>query len=809
MASFKFALRAGAAALASAGSAAASAHAEEVQSADGIYLEHDLTGLNSSARPSDAARAALARFGADAATVKTLAEERDIVTDGNGLRHIELRQQIAGMRVYGSYARAAFDADGNMVHLIDRVSRFGADVPRRPLLSEGEALTTAISRNFGAEAPRLAIKRRDGFVSEAEVSVYFFRAPTVERVIIAGGSGRPEVGFLVESWRAKDNLLYHTVIDGVGRVVSNELRTANDSYRVFPIHPGVTPTPGVFSGPGVAACGGAAWLASATQNSRIINGCNAKAYLDVNSDNVPDSGGVTITNGNFLATPNLTQSPSITANRETAVQNLFYQNNRAHDWLEVRGFNEAAGNFQLVNAPGSGGVANDPVLAEAQDGATTNNANFATPADGSSPRMQMFLFTPASPDRDSALDADIIFHEYGHGLTWRTVGGMSGVVAGSVGEGMSDAVAFIYTSSLGGPNNDVIAEYSSFNPANPYHENGIRSRRYTQHTATLASFNSSPFASLHTNGEIYAAAIWRALELYQYNGFSANMLMNDIISGLLLTPATPTYIQMRDGLLAAAPSNRDCLIWLAFAAKGMGQGATMTAAGAVSASSIVPTSCPGPFFTISDASRAEGGNLVLNINRSGGGTGTYSVNYATANGTAVAPGDYTTTTGALSFTANQTKTVSVPVLTDSATEPDETFVVNLSGATTGAIITDGVAQGGIYGTAPNLPPVAVNDTAGVRNPSNVTLTHGVTLLANDSDPEGQPLTVVSATSTTPGVTVTVGSYFVNFTGVVAPGSQQWAATYVVRDAPTLNGSTRTDSATVTLNVEGFCGTQLC
>ena len=76
--------------------------------------------------------------------------------------------------------------------------------------------------------------------------------------------------------------------------------------------------------------------------------------------------------------------------------NLFYWNNIIHDVQYNYGFDEAAGNFQLNNY-GRGGAGNDPVRAEAQDGAGTNNANFGTPADGSRPRMQMFIWTAPIP----------------------------------------------------------------------------------------------------------------------------------------------------------------------------------------------------------------------------------------------------------------------------------------------------------------------------------------------------------------------------------------------------------------------------
>ncbi len=78
-----------------------------------------------------------------------------------------------------------------------------------------------------------------------------------------------------------------------------------------------------------------------------------------------------------------------------AVTQLFYTNNWLHDYWYDSGFNEAAGNAQLDNF-GRGGVGGDPLRAEAQDGAlagSRNNANMTTPADGLSPRMQMYLWT--------------------------------------------------------------------------------------------------------------------------------------------------------------------------------------------------------------------------------------------------------------------------------------------------------------------------------------------------------------------------------------------------------------------------------
>ncbi|CAM3251091.1 T9SS-dependent M36 family metallopeptidase [Aequorivita lipolytica] len=120
----------------------------------------------------------------------------------------------------------------------------------------------------------------------------------------------------------------------------------------------------------------------------ITRGNNAYSYLDLcdtNSGDSPD-GGASL---NFDFPFNLPQSP---ANfRDASAVNLFYLNNIIHDVMHQYGFDEASGNFQENNY-GNGGAGSDSVNAEAQDGGGTNNANFATPPDGSNPRMQMYLW---------------------------------------------------------------------------------------------------------------------------------------------------------------------------------------------------------------------------------------------------------------------------------------------------------------------------------------------------------------------------------------------------------------------------------
>ena len=115
-------------------------------------------------------------------------------------------------------------------------------------------------------------------------------------------------------------------------------------------------------------------------------GNNVNAYSDTTGTEQPDLPRPQGSPFRVFDFPlDLTQAPS--TYRNAAIVQLFYWCNWMHDRLYELGFDEAAGNFQSNNF-GRGGYGNDPLLAEAQDGAGFSNANFATPPDGASPRMR-------------------------------------------------------------------------------------------------------------------------------------------------------------------------------------------------------------------------------------------------------------------------------------------------------------------------------------------------------------------------------------------------------------------------------------
>ncbi len=124
------------------------------------------------------------------------------------------------------------------------------------------------------------------------------------------------------------------------------------------------------------------------------SGNNVVSYLDLGGADGFDAGDLAPT----LTGPNTFDYPvagdgdtKALPNQNGAAVMLFYVNNWLHDFWYPHGFNEASGNAQRSNY-GRGGVEGDPVLAEGQDFSGRNNANMFTPADGGSPRMQMYLW---------------------------------------------------------------------------------------------------------------------------------------------------------------------------------------------------------------------------------------------------------------------------------------------------------------------------------------------------------------------------------------------------------------------------------
>ena len=366
-----------------------------------------------------------------------------------GLTFVTLVQRYDGVEVFGTASTAAVQRDGRVrsappafesglaeragpsapslsgaaaVAAAEDVARSAlrrarqATPPGPPVLTDDpvvDARAAAAAEAVEASEPRLGYHETDGGALRLAWEVVVRASSELRRVRVDALTGAvladddlvvhdtwpsetaapPEAARLSAAPPAEPSPVF---VGGAGRA---------GAYRVVPF-PFESPDTGGFAlvtDPADPVASPLGWHNDGKQAYTITRGNNVFAYDDVDGDDEPDpatipDGGPSLT-FDFRFDPNA--SPQ--ANAPAAVTNLFYWNNVAHDVAFHYGFDEAAGNFQVTNAGGAG-RGGDAVQAEARDGSGTNNANFGTPPEGQSPRMQMFLwrggvtFTVTAPE---------------------------------------------------------------------------------------------------------------------------------------------------------------------------------------------------------------------------------------------------------------------------------------------------------------------------------------------------------------------------------------------------------------------------
>lgn len=173
-----------------------------------------------------------------------------------------------------------------------------------------------------------------------------------------------------------------------------------------------------------------------------------------------------------------------------------------------------------------------------------------------------------------------------------------------------------------------------------------------------------------------------------------------------------------------------------------------------------------PLISIGPNSKLEGNagssNLTLPVTLSTASGKTVTVVYTTTNGGAVAPGDYTTTTGTLTFAPGVTsQNATISIVGDTTFEPDESFTVTLSSPTNASLGTSS-ALGTITNddASPN-PTISISDVSTAENVAGLTQTFNVTL----SQAGTSQITVVYATGAG-GDTATAGADYTATSGTL-------------------------------------------
>lgn len=375
----------------------------------------------------------VSRADLDAATARVVHTSRD------GASIVRLQQSVDGVEVFNRQFSVLIGSSGEHIATSGYFAATGSvGGPLR--LGAAQAVAAAIADAGGqvlaaALRPSTGNGRYTAFRVLPAGDLSLSREPRARRVYF------PLADRLVTSWYVEvlgggsdgTTRAYGTVISAeTGAVLfrKNLVDQAVHRYRVFadadgihqpfdaPIGNGLAPFPGATPAtlqPRVSAVAnlvtldsgpistGDPWLPA---GATTTTGNNTDAYLD-NGLLFGAPASATLTDGYQPRTNDVratltgpaTFDHPITADadpagataRQAAIVNLFYLNNWLHDIFYDRGLDEAAGNAQTSNY-GRGGDGGDPVLAEGQDASGRNNANMLTPADGSSPRMQMYLF---------------------------------------------------------------------------------------------------------------------------------------------------------------------------------------------------------------------------------------------------------------------------------------------------------------------------------------------------------------------------------------------------------------------------------
>lgn len=322
----------------------------------------------------------------------------------------------------------------------------------------------------------------------------------------------------------------------------------------------------------------------------VTRGNNVDAYEDGNNSGYQPEGGANL---DFTGFPFDQMYSNATQYEDAAITNLFYMNNILHDILYQYGFDEISGNFQENNY-GNGGAGSDSVNAEAQDGSGTCNANFGTPPDGSSPTMQMYICNSKDGDYDNL----VISHELGHGVSNRLTGGPANTSCldntEQMGEGWSDFFGTLITIEAGDAGTDARA-VGTYLFGQGINGPGIRTFKYS----TDMAVNPHTYDDIKTEavphgvGSVWAMMIWEMTwglidehgfdpDIYTFTGDvnqdAGNiMAMALVIEGMKLQPCSPGFVDGRDAILAADIAiyggANQCIIWEAFAKRGLGMSA--------------------------------------------------------------------------------------------------------------------------------------------------------------------------------------------------------------------------------------------
>ncbi len=539
-------------------------------------------------------------FGLNAAALAGLELRQDYV-DVEGTHHLSWVQVADGVPVFGNGLKAHVTKDGRLVQVDGSPLKSLPASAGAAKVSATGARAAAVKDVFGTSTAKVT-KTAAGtttFSDNGNVKPVWFQTTSGPRL----------------AWQTivVDEGYVHVIDAAGGEVLYRHSTIANDTADVWTNYPGA-PKGGVAKSVDITAKG---WLPN---NARRLSGNVAHVYSDVNDNDLPDASEEVGPSGlrkwdyplvDFNdevgglcsaaypcswdpETPNSWQ----TNRKQNAVQ-LFTFLGTFHDHLKSSpiGFTRAAGNFEAVDGDAVQGQAMDGANTAAglPDGDHTDNANMNTPPDGIPPVMQMYLLTPGpgSIAANTGDEADVVFHEYTHGLSNRLVVDASGnstlsaQQGGAMGEAWSDWYASDYLFAKGlekdtaKPGEVLIGKY--WTAGDTIRTEALDCKVGSSATVCPGTPGAGPGGytygdygkiysrgpEVHADGEIWAQTLWDLRD-----AIGSKKSQSIVTRGMELSPSNPSYLDMRNSILAADlvvnKGKNQKAIWKVFAKRGMG-----------------------------------------------------------------------------------------------------------------------------------------------------------------------------------------------------------------------------------------------
>ena len=191
------------------------------------------------------------------------------------------------------------------------------------------------------------------------------------------------------------------------------------------------------------------------------------------------------------------------------------------------------------------------------------------------------------------------------------------------------------------------------------------------------------------------------------------------------------------------------------------------------------------------------GQATFTVRRVGGSSGPASVDYSTNDGTAHAPGDFTSTTGTLNFADGELqKTFVVPIAWDGQLESDESLNLQLANPSTGSDLANNAAAVVHIGDDGASGPISLSATAYNVNEADGSVTITATRTGGSL---GGP---VSADYTTSDGSASAGSDYTATSGTLTFGPGETTTSFTV---PIVNDSARESAESFQVTLSNAAG----